>query len=185
MKKNEIKIPKVLKPHGVATWLLINYPDVSIEQVAVFCEMDPLKILFLKNEIDDGKIYATHNPVSMGYISEENLEAASLDNKVKLKFIGDNTIEKMQKKHRVYVSFLEKKNRLAGALWLINFYKSLNIPVEDIKKLTKASSSNIMKLMNNKKFIQGIIPADPVKLGLCEREEFEEIINLYNQKKVN
>jgi hypothetical protein len=91
----------------------------------------------------------------------------------------------MQKKHRVYVSFLEKKNRLAGALWLINFYKSLNIPVEDIKKLTKASSSNIMKLMNNKKFIQGIIPADPVKLGLCEREEFEEIINLYNQKKVN
>jgi hypothetical protein len=183
MKKNEIKLPRVLKPHGTAAWLLLNYPDISIEQVAAFCEMEPLKVLFLKSEIDDGKNYATHNPLSMGYVTEENLEAASEDNKVKLKFIGDGTIEKMQKKTRTYVSFLEKKNRLAGALWLINFYKSFNISVDDIKKLSKASSSNIVKLMTNKKFIQGIVPADPVKLGLCTREDFDNIISVYTQNK--
>lgn len=182
-KKNSI--PKVLKPHGTATWLLLNHPDLTIEQIANFCEMDSLKILFLKNEIDNGKEYPTHNPVYMGYISEKNLEEAEKNPKRKLEFIGDNIIETIQKKRnkRTYVSFLEKKNRLAGALWLINFYKNLNLSVEHIKKLSKASGANIQKLMTNKKFTNGITPTDPSKLNLCTREELEETLMLYESKK--
>lgn len=183
IKKNPL--PKVLKPHGTATWLLLNYPDLTIEQIANFCEMESLKILFLKNEIDNGKEYPTHNPVYMGYISEENLEEAEKDPKKKLNFIGDSIIENIQKKRnkRTYVSFLEKKNRLSGALWLINFYKNLNLSVEHIKKLSKASNSNINKLMTNKKFTNGIIPTDPTKLNLCTREQLEETLMLYENKK--
>jgi hypothetical protein len=179
------QIPKVLKPHGTATWLLLNYPDLTIEQIGTFCEMDSLKILFLKNEIDGGKEYPSHNPVYMGYITEKDLEEAEKDPKKKLNFIGDNIIENIQKKRnkRTYVSFLEKKNRLAGALWLINFYKNINISLEHIKKLSKASSFNINKLMTNKKFTNGIIPTDPTKLNLCTREELEDILMLYEGKK--
>ena len=184
LKVKKKQIPKVLKPHGTATWLLLNHQDLTIEQIGTFCEMDSLKVLFLKNEIDNGKEYPSHNPVYMGYISEENLEEAEKDPKKKLIFIGDNIIENIQKKRnkRTYVSFLEKKNRLSGALWLINFYKNLNLSVEHIKKLSKASSFNINKLMTNKKFINGITPTDPTKLNLCSREELEEILILYEKK---
>jgi hypothetical protein len=188
LKSTKVKkkqIPKVLKPHGTATWLLLNYPDLTIEQIGAFCEMDSLKVLFLKNEIDNGKEYPSHNPVYMGYISEEDLEEAEKNPKKKLNFIGDNIIENIQKKRnkRTYISFLEKKNRLSGALWLVNFYKNLNLSIEHIKKLSKASSSNINKLMTNKKFTNGITPTDPTKLNLCTRDELEEILILYENKK--
>ena len=49
MQINKRKIPKVLKPHGTASWLIINYPHLTVEQIAIFCEMDHLKVLFLKN----------------------------------------------------------------------------------------------------------------------------------------
>ena len=95
LKSTKVKkkqIPKVLKPHGTATWLLLNHPDLTIEQIATFCEMELLKVLFLKNEIENGKEYPSHNPVYMGYISEDNLESAERDPKKKLNFIGDNII---------------------------------------------------------------------------------------------
>lgn len=178
------KIPRVLKPHGTATWLMINYPNLTIEQIANFCEMDHLKVLFLKNELDSGKTYPMNNPISLGHISEENLEEASKNPKKQLKFTGSDTLALLQKKRtkRVYVSFLEKQHRLSGALWLINFHKNLNISPEDIRYLTKASIININKLMTNKKFIHGIEPIDPVKLNLCTREELEEILNQYLKK---
>jgi hypothetical protein len=184
IKKKTIKTPKVLKPHGTATWLIINYPQLTVEQIANFCEMEHLQVLFLKNEIEEGKSYATNNPVSMGYITEENLLEASQNPKKKLVFVGENTLAILQKKRtkRVYVSFLEKKNRLAGALWIVNFYKNLHISAEDIRTLTNASIININKLMVDKKFINGILPVDPIKLNLCTRDALEEIINKYSKK---
>lgn len=186
MQMNKTKIPKVLKPHGTASWLIINYPHLTVEQIAIFCEMDHLKVLFLKNEINEGKIYATNNPIVMGYVTEANLEAASKDNKKRLNFIGGNSLSILEKKRtkRVYVSLLEKKNRLSGALWILNFYKNLNISPEDIRKLTGASIININKLMTDRKYISSVVANDPTKLNLCTREELDEVINDYSKKKI-
>lgn len=181
--KGKNKISRVLKPHGTAVWLLNNYPDLTLEQVADFCEMEPLKVLFLKNELDGGKIYVSHNPLAMGYVAEEDLKICSENPKKRLTFLGSNTLALLQKRtKRSYVSILQKKNRLSGALWLMNFYKNINITPEDIRQLSGASLINIEKLSTNRKYSLGITPVDPVNLNLCSRDDMEEVIAKYSKK---
>jgi hypothetical protein len=184
MNKTNMKISKVLKPHGTSVWLLTNYLTLTVEQIAVFCELDNLKVLFLKKELENGKIYPMSNPVVMGYVTENNLEKSSKDPKEPLVFIGDTTLINLQKKHmkRSYVSLIHKQNILAGSLWIIQFYNNLNITAEHIHQLTGASILNIKKLMINKKYASNVIAEHPVKLNLCSHKELDEIIQLYSKK---
>lgn len=169
----------ILKPQGIAVWLLNHYPDLTSMQIAKFCNLDLLKVGFLKNEIENGKIYAQTNPILMGYVTKDDLDNALDDPSQSIKLNIDHSLKAIKRSKRKYVSFIDRKNKIAASLWLLNFYKKLPLTGEDIKSITGASIVSIRKLMTDKKYALSVNPIDPIKSNVCTQQDIEKVISKY------
>lgn len=179
---NQVAIDnKILKPHGVAVWLFSHYPTLTVAQISSFCGLDPLKVGFLRTELEQGKKYALSNPIQMGYTNREALENAVKNPSKDILYIPNNILKIIDKKKskRKYISLIDRKNKISAALWIINSNKNTPFTVEDIKSLTGASVVSIKKLMTDRKYALSLDPIEPFKINLCTRQDLEKILNKY------
>ncbi|OED45441.1 hypothetical protein AB836_00895 [Rickettsiales bacterium (ex Bugula neritina AB1)] len=170
---------KILKPIGTSRWLLRNYPKLTLKQISDFCSIDFVEVMVIKNQLDKGVVIAESNPVFDGYVSIEELNKASEDNSHVIKFLKGNDINFKPTK-RTFIPIIEKQKKNSAIFWLIRNYE--NITDEQIKKLTKSSYSTIKKVKGNN-FYPPLNINSPLKLGLCSKELFEEVLN--NLKNTN
>lgn len=167
---------KILKPLGTARWLLRNYPKLTLWQIAKFCGIDAIEVTVVKNQLDKGIEVAESNPVFDGYVSREELDKASEENSRIIQFLKGNDLNFRPTK-RVFVPIIEKQKKYAAIMWLIKNYA--NITDEQVKQLTKTSLSTIKKV-RNMNFYHNVTPNNPLKLGLCSKELFEEVLEVLN-----
>jgi hypothetical protein len=164
---------KVIKPIATALWLIKN-TKLTFNQIAQFCNISEAEIESMADGFEKSFL-EPNNPIKVGQLTEQEVKKCEDDPKMFLKLsplpIFPDTSIKVSKKS--YTSLSDRKNKINGALFLIERHKIL--PIEVIARLTKATKGAVQKLLEGTyPKMEELTPRDPISLGLCTQVKLNE-----------
>jgi hypothetical protein len=171
---------QVIKPFATALWL-INNTKLTFAQIARFCDISETEIQAMADGFEKSSL-EPHNPLKVGQLTIEEIarceESPLSDLKLSYLPIFPDTEIKVSKK--VYTPMSKRKDKLNGALFLIQNYPEL--PEIAVVKLTGVSKKTAEALFNNTYAkIEDIIPRDPISLGLCTQVKLNDEMAKYKK----
>lgn len=163
-----------LMPKATAVWLVDN-TLLTFDQIAEFTGLHSLEV----KAIADGDVAANiqgKNPVLRGFISQENLDKAQKDPKVKLIMLSsDMPSVKRRAKGPKYTPVAKRADKPNGIAYLLKNYPDMKD--SQIVRLIGTTKNTIEKIRNRTHANSSTItPQDPIQLGLCKREELHAIV---------
>lgn len=153
---------EILMPIGTALWLTLH-TNLSVDQIAEFCNLSPLKVISLKEEAN----IPEYDPTVIT-LTKEEITRCELDPNAKLRA---KYYKKSQDQGRKYVGPYEKQKLPGVIAWLITNNHKFN--GKKLAKIFSTTSKYIEKLQNN---LVGHIPLHPIQSGLLSEQELQEII---------
>ena len=176
-------MPLPLMPKATAVWLVEN-TALSFEQIAAFTGMHELEI----KAIADGEVaigIVGVSPVAGGQLSQEELEKAEKDPKVRLKINKtDIPLPKARSKGARYTPVSKRQDRPDAIAWLLKHHPELTDA--QISRLIGTTKPTILSVRDRSHWnAQNIKPQNPVTLGLCTEPELEKVVAIARRRQTN
>ena len=176
-------MPLPLMPKATAVWLVEN-TALSFEQIAAFTGMHELEI----KAIADGEVaigIVGVSPVAGGQLSQEELERAEKDPKVRLKINKtDIPLPKARSKGARYTPVSKRQDRPDAIAWLLKHHPELTDA--QISRLIGTTKPTILSVRDRSHWnAQNIKPQNPVTLGLCTEPELEKVVAIARRRQTN
>ena len=175
---------QVIKPIATALWLIKN-TKLTFKQIGSFCNLQEQEVMAMADGFEKSSL-EPNNPIKIGQLTMEEIQKCESNKNLDLNLselpIFKDTNVKISKK--VYTSVAKRKEKISGALFLIENYSQL--PITSIIKLTgitKKSAESLISGTYSK--IQEINPKDPIISGLCTQLTFNEEIVKYSKEDNN
>ena len=163
---------EILMPLSTAAWLVDN-TTLTFEQIGDFCGLHKVKV----EAIADGDISVpARNPIDDGYITAQDLEAATANPAHRLTLLETDLPElKVRAKGPRYVSVAKRADKPDGILWLVKNHPELKDV--QIVRLIGTTKSTIQSIRNRTHVNSSTLRArHPVLLGLCRQDELNAAI---------
>ncbi len=172
-----------LMPKATAVWLVEN-TALSFEQIAEFTGMHELEV----QAIADGEVaigIVGVNPVANGQLTQEDLERAEGDPKVKLRLNKtDIPIPKARAKGARYTPVSKRQDRPDAIAWLLKHHPELTDA--QISRLIGTTKPTILSVRDRSHWnAANIKPQNPVTLGLCTEPELEKMVVIAQRRVTN
>ncbi len=172
-----------LMPKATAVWLVEN-TALSFEQIAEFTGMHELEV----QAIADGEVaigIVGVNPVANGQLTQEDLERAEGDPKVKLRLNKtDIPIPKARAKGARYTPVSKRQDRPDAIAWLLKHHPELTDA--QISRLIGTTKPTILSVRDRSHWnAANIKPQNPVTLGLCTEPELEKMVVIAQRRATN
>ncbi len=172
-----------LMPKATAVWLVEN-TALSFEQIAEFTGMHELEV----QAIADGEVaigIVGVNPVANGQLTQEDLERAEGDPKVKLRLNKtDIPIPKARAKGARYTPVSKRQDRPDAIAWLLKHHPELTDA--QISRLIGTTKPTILSVRDRSHWnAANIKPQNPVTLGLCTEAELEKMVVIAQRRVAN
>ena len=176
-------MPLPLMPKATAVWLVEN-TALSFEQIAAFVGMHELEI----KAIADGEVaigIVGVSPVAGGQLSQDELEKAEKDPKVRLKINKtDIPLPKARSKGARYTPVSKRQDRPDAIAWLLKHHPELTDA--QISRLIGTTKPTILSVRDRSHWnAQNIKPQNPVTLGLCTEPELEKVVAIARRRQTN
>lgn len=169
MKKYELPFA-----NQIALWLVDN-TSLTAEQIAEFCGINVLDV----RQMLDGEsheIIVPVNPVTKGFLLLEDVKKCEKNHSLSLQdfsFFEEFGAKLKAPKTKNQISMAEKRERLNGALWLIEFFPKLQD--SKIAKLTHTTVDTVTKIRKKTHpKMTSIVSKNPVTVNLCTQEEIDD-----------
>ena len=157
-------------PKGVALWLVKN-TKLTNEQIANFTNLYDFMVYSYRLGEHDGIVMC--NPIESKMLTVEDIEKCEKDPSLDLT-VQEAGLKKKQK------SKSDQIDIASSVLWLLSEYPNLN--EKGIRKLTKCSKTLIDGIRNKTyRFYDKLIYQNPITLGICSEEDFNEIVSKFNK----
>jgi uncharacterized protein len=172
---------QVIKPIASALWLIKN-TKLTFNQIANFTGLTNAEINAMADGFEKSSL-EPNNPIKIGQLTKEELTRCENNPKAELKLsqlpIFSDTEIKISKK--TYVSVARRKEKISGALFLLEKYS--NLPIESVMRLTGATKKIVESLINQTYSAIGELnPKDPIISGLCTQVKLNEELAKYSKK---
>ena len=176
-------MPLPLMPKATAVWLVEN-TALSFEQIAAFTGMHELEV----KAIADGEVaigIVGVSPVAAGQLTQEELEKAEQDPKVRLKINKtDIPLPKARSKGARYTPVSKRQDRPDAIAWLLKHHPELTDA--QISRLIGTTKPTILSVRDRSHWnAQNIKPQNPVTLGLCTEAELEKVVAIARRRQSN
>jgi len=162
----------ILMPMSTAAWLVDN-TTLTFEQIGDFTGLHKVKV----EAIADGDIKVpVRNPITDGYITQEDLDRAAADPNARLTLLQTDLPEPViRSKGPRYVSVAHRADKPDGILWIIKTHPELKDA--QIIRLIGTTKNTIASLKNRTHpNYTNLRPRHPVLLGLCRQDELNAAI---------
>ncbi|QXK92208.1 DUF1013 domain-containing protein [Neoehrlichia mikurensis] len=163
-----------LMPRAVAVWLVDN-TTLTFEQIAKFCNLHLLEVKGIADgEVAKGVIGC--NPVAMGQITKEEIEACQNNPNKIPKLITYKGFNSKSKKRRVrYTPVARRRDKPDAICWILKYCPDMqDVQIAQLIGTTKATITAIRSKEHWNS--SNIKPRDPVLLGLCTQDALDEAI---------
>ncbi len=168
---------KPLMPKATASWLIDN-TSLSFKQIAEFVGLHILEI----QAIADGEVSSgilPRNPTENGELTLEEIKKCEKNANLSIK-IKDSEIPMPQTKTKGarYTPLSKRADKPSGIYWVL---KNLpEVPDSKICKIIGTTKKTVQSIRDRTYWnIQNIRAQNPHELGLCTREELENLIQKY------
>jgi len=162
----------ILMPMSTAAWLVDN-TTLTFEQIGDFCGLHKVKV----EAIADGDIKVpVRNPISDGYITQEDLDRATADANARLTLLQTELPEPvLRAKGPRYVSVAHRADKPDGILWIVKNHPELKDA--QIIRLIGTTKNTIASIKNRTHpNYTNLRARHPVLLGLCRQDELNAAI---------
>jgi len=168
---------KPLMPKATASWLIDN-TSLSFKQIAEFVGLHILEI----QAIADGEVSSgilPRNPTENGELTLEEIKKCEKNANLSIK-IKNSEIPMPQTKTKGarYTPLSKRADKPSGIYWVL---KNLpEVPDSKICKIIGTTKKTVQSIRDRTYWnIQNIRAQNPHELGLCTREELENLIQKY------
>jgi hypothetical protein len=168
---------KPLMPKATATWLIDN-STLSFKQISEFVGLHILEI----QAIADGEVSSgilPRNPTENGELTSAEITRCEKNPDLKIK-IKDSEMPIPQNKTKGarYTPLSKRADKPSGIYWLL---KNLpDTPDSKICKIIGTTKKTVQSIRDRTYWnIQNLRAQNPHELGLCKREELENLIQKY------
>jgi hypothetical protein len=170
-------------PKATAVWLVENTP-LSFDQIAAFTGMHELEV----QAIADGEVavgIVGVNPVAGGQLTQEELDRAIKDPRVRLKLNKtDIPLPKARSKGARYTPVSKRQDRPDAISWILKHHPELTDA--QISRLIGTTKPTILSVRERSHWnAQNIKPQNPVTLGLCTEAELEKLVVIAHRRAAN
>jgi hypothetical protein len=165
-----------LMPKATAVWLVEN-TSLSFDQIANFCKLHPLEV----KGIADGEVATGikgHDPITSGQLSREEIAAGEKDPSHQLQLSQPKVRLPEAKRPRGprYTPLSRRQDRPNAILWLVRNHPELKDA--QIMRLVGTTKTTLQAIRNRTHWnSQGLVPMDPVTLGLCSQMDLDFEVN--------
>ncbi len=160
---------RILMKNGIASWM-VKKTKLTDYQIARFCEMHELEIEALRTATVP---FVLSNPIDQDLLSAEEIARCENDpySSLRLKELSIGSV-----KNRRTRSSAKKQEVVNAILWLLNKYPQLSdVKIAKLLKCTKVLVSDVRS--KTYKGLEDIVPKHPIVIGLCNKEDLDELIN--------
>ena len=168
-----------LMPKATAMWLVEN-TALTFEQIAEFCGIHPLEV----QGMADGEVAQNivgMDPVKTGQLTQEEIDRAAKDPKVRLKLKTSTLPEPKRRRGPRYTPLSKRHERPDAIAWLVRYHPELTDP--QICKLVGTTKPTIAAVRERTHWNSANIkPRDPVALGLCKQIELDDAVAIASRK---
>ncbi|MFV9882087.1 MAG: cell cycle transcriptional regulator TrcR [Anaplasma ovis] len=165
-----------LMPRAVAVWLVDN-TALTFEQIAEFCGLHLLEVKGIADgEVAKGVVGC--NPVAMGQVTKEEIEACQKDPTRIPKLVahrGVATGKLSRRRGARYTPVARRRDKPDAVCWILKYCAEMHD--SQIAKLIGTTKATIAAVRNKEHWnSSNIKPRDPVLLGLCTQADLDEAI---------
>ncbi len=164
-----------LMPRAVAVWLVDN-TSLTFKQIAEFCGLHILEVKGIADgEVAKGVVGC--NPVAMGQVTKEEIEACQNDSNRIPKLVSCAGIgDKVARRRSVrYTPVARRRDKPDAVCWILKYCSEMHD--SQIAKLIGTTKATIAAVRNKEHWnSSNIKPRDPVLLGLCTQADLDEAI---------
>lgn len=164
-----------LMPRAVAVWLVDN-TALTFKQIAEFCGLHILEVKGIADgEVAKGVVGC--NPVAMGQVTKEEIEACQSDpNRIpKLVSCRGATGKATRRRSVRYTPVARRRDKPDAVCWILKYCSEMHD--SQIAKLIGTTKATIAAVRNKEHWnSSNIKPRDPVLLGLCTQADLDEAI---------
>jgi len=163
-------------PKATAVWLIEN-TTLTFDQVADFCGLHLLEV----QSIADGEVaigIIGLDPVTNGQLTREEIKRCETDPNSRLRMIESANVPRPvpRTKGPRYTPVARRQDKPDAIAWLVrNFPKLTDGQVSKLIGTTKPTIAAVRDRTHWN--MTNIRPRDPVSLGLCSREELENLLS--------
>lgn len=171
-----------IMPKATAKWLLQN-TILTFDQISDFTQLHPLEVQSIADD-ETAQHMKPVDPVLMGQLTREEIEAAEKDPARKLKLQTNALVTALQKprKGARYTPVSKRLEKPDAIYWLVRNHPEL--PDAVIGRLVGTTKATIDKVRNRTHWNSANLKAsDPVTLGLCSQIELDQAIEKANREK--
>ena len=160
-----------LMPKATAIWLVEN-TSLTFDQIAQFCKLHPLEV----KGIADGEVGAGirgYDPVSAGQLSREELAKGQKESSYHLQLATSKVVlPEVKRKGPRYTPLSRRQDRPNAILWLVRNHAELKDA--QIMRLVGTTKTTLAAIRDRTHWnSSGLVPMDPVTLGLCSQIELD------------
>ena len=160
-----------LMPKATAIWLVEN-TSLTFDQIAQFCKLHPLEV----KGIADGEVGAGirgYDPVSAGQLSREELAKGEKESSHQLQLATSKVVlPEVKRKGPRYTPLSRRQDRPNAILWLVRNHAELKDA--QIMRLVGTTKTTLAAIRDRTHWnSSGLVPMDPVTLGLCTQIELD------------
>ncbi len=160
-----------LMPKATAIWLVEN-TSLTFDQIAQFCKLHPLEV----KGIADGEVGAGirgYDPVSAGQLSREELAKGEKESSYYLQLATSKVVlPEVKRKGPRYTPLSRRQDRPNAILWLVRNHAELKDA--QIMRLVGTTKTTLAAIRDRTHWnSSGLVPMDPVTLGLCSQIELD------------
>ena len=164
-----------LMPKATAIWLVEN-TSLTFDQIAQFCKLHPLEV----KGIADGEVGAGirgHDPLSSGQLTREELEKGQKKADYHLQLAQSKVVlPEVKRKGPRYTPLSRRQDRPNAILWLVRNHAELKDA--QIMRLVGTTKTTLAAIRDRTHWNStGLVPMDPVTLGLCSQIELDLEVN--------
>ena len=164
-----------LMPKATAIWLVEN-TSLTFVQIAQFCKLHPLEV----KGIADGEVgtgIRGHDPVSSGQLTREELARGENDTHYQLILAQSKVVlPEVKRKGPRYTPLSRRQDRPNAILWLVRNHPELKDA--QIMRLVGTTKTTLAAIRDRTHWNSaGLVPMDPVTLGLCSQIELDFEVN--------
>lgn len=171
---------QVIKPIATALWLIKN-TKLTFLQISNFTGLTELEINAMADGFEKSSL-EPNNPIKIGQLTQEELTKCENNPKANLQLSGLPIFNDIQIKvsKKTYVSLAKRKEKLTGALFLLEKHPIL--PIESVMKLTGATRKMVEGLVNQTySKLNELSPKDPTISRLCTQVKLNEELAKYSK----
>ncbi|GMO65989.1 MAG: DUF1013 domain-containing protein [Rickettsiales bacterium] len=167
------KVP--LKRKAVAVWLVDN-TGLTFKQIAEFCDLHELEI----QNIADGNLpdgIVGESPIVLGQLTREEIEKCEKNANKSLTLSAQitDTLDFL-KKRKSYTPIAKRKDKPNAIAYLLKYFPDASN--KQIKKIIGTTDLMIDSIKKKEYWnIKNVVPENPVLLGICSKEKFDDVLN--------